>query len=525
MSGPAVDQRLTERELKLLVKDWRTGRATKTLWEAVQDAYVVVLAVAVIGAMIVQVVLNVQSSAAACVTPTCLNARALLPFAGLGAVVALAVAAARLFGPVLASAAEGFWLLDAPVDRSKLLRSRLVAAIVLAGVAGAGAGALVAALTGSATQLTVAWAVATGLASAAIVAFAAAEQGADRTGFTKVAVYLFSALSVGSLIVVVGIAAGWFGLDLGETREFAITLVVAATGALVLVLAGIVAFLRLNRIRRARLTSGGSLAAGMAGAMYALDLGLVRDIVVERNAVERGQVRSRRGRSTGMDALIRRDLARVLRTPTVFLPILVTVVVPYAAVALGFSRFTTLVSALALFGALIPLMGMLRVLTRTSGLARCFPFTPNELRKATMAVSLGVAVVWGLLVTPSMTSLLGSPVDAIPLALVTAAAGVLGAARWVTAKPIDFGAPMLATHAGAMPTGMVTNAIKGFEVVLIITAPLVFGVHWIVSAVLALICYWFVANPIDMESLREQNEAQKRELQEARADRTRQRRG
>ena len=37
-----------------------------------------------------------------------------------------------------------------------------------------------------------------------------------------------------------------------------------ATGAVVLVLAGILAFLRLNRIRRARLTSGGSLAAGMA---------------------------------------------------------------------------------------------------------------------------------------------------------------------------------------------------------------------------------------------------------------------
>lgn len=524
MSGPLADHEADERQLKLLVKDWRTGRATKTLWEAIQDAYVVVLAVAVIGAMVVQVVMNAQSSAAGCVTASCQSARTLLPFAVLGGVVALAVAAARLFGPVLASAAEGFWMLDAPIDRASLLRTRLLSAIILATFVGAGAGALVAALTGSSVQLIVMWAVATGLAAAGIVAFAAAEQGADRTLFTKVAVYLFSAVSVACLVLVVGIAARWFGFDLGEAREAAITIVVAATGAVVLVLAGILAFLRLNRIRRARLTSGGSLAAGMAGAMYALDLGLVRDIVVERNAVERGQVTPKRGRGKGIDAMIRRDFARVLRTPTVFLPVLVSVVVPYALVALGVGRLTPLVSGLVLFGAMIPLLGMLRVLTRTQGLARCFPFTGPELRKASMMVSLGVAVVWGLLVTPAMTGLGSSPVDAIPLAVVTAAAGFLGACRWITAKPIDFGAPMLATQAGAMPTGMFTNAVKGFEVAIIITAPLVFGLHWIVSAILAAICYWVVTNPIDMDSLREQQEAQKKELAEARAERASQRR-
>lgn len=519
MSGPLADHDADERQLKLLVKDWRTGRATKTLWEAIQDAYVVVLAVAVIGAMVVHLVMNAQSTAQGCATTSCLSARTLVPFAVLGGVVALAVAAARLFGPVLASAAEGFWMLDAPINRASLLRSRLVSAILLAALVGAGTGALVGALTGSSVQLIVMWAVSTALAAGGIVAFAAAEQGADRTLFTKVAVYLFTAVSVGCLIVVVGIAAGWFGVDLGESRELVITLVVAVTGALVLVLAGVLAFLRLNRIRRARLTSGGSLAAGMAGAMYALDLGLVRDIVVERNAVERGQVRPRRGHGKGIDAIIRRDLARVLRTPTVFLPVLISVVVPYAGVALGLGRLTPLVSGLALFGAMIPLLGMLRVLTRTQGLARCFPFTGPELRKASMMVALGIAVVWGLLITPSMTGLTGSPVDAIPLAIVTAAAGFLGACRWITAKPIDFGAPMLATQAGAMPTGMFSNAVKGFEVAIIITAPLVFGLHWIISAILVAICYWFVTNPIDMDSLREQQEAQKKELEKARAER------
>lgn len=523
MSGPLVDHDPSERELKLLVKDWRTGRATKTLWEAVQDAYVMVLAIAVIGAMVVQLVVNVQSTASTCTDASCLTARALLPFAVLGAVVALAVGAARLFGPVLASAAEGFWMLDAPINRSSLLRSRLVAAILLAFVAGAGAGALVAAVTGSIMQLVVMWGIATGLAAAGIVAFAAAEQGADRTLFTKIAEYIFTGVSVAALVVVVGIAAGWFDINIGVAREEAITLVISAVGAFVLILAGIVATVRLNHIRRTRLTSGGSLAAGMAGAMYALDLGLVRDIVVERNAVERGQVHSRKGHGIGMDALIRRDLARVLRTPTVFLPVLTSLVVPYATVALGAGAFSPLVSALALFGALIPLQGMLRVLTRTSGLARCFPFTGPELRKAAIVVSVGVSVAWGLLATPAFTSLRPSPIDAIPIAMITAAAGLFGAVRWVTAKPIDFGQPMLATQAGAMPTGMFTNAIKGFEVVIIITAPMVFGLTWIVSAVLAAIVYWFVMGNFDMDALREQQEEQRKEMEKAKAERARQR--
>lgn len=523
MSGPLVDHQPSERGLKLLVKDWRTGRATKTLFEALQDAYVAVLAIAVIGAMVVQLVLTVQSTAATCTEAACFTARGLLPFAVLGAATALAIAAARLFGPVLASAAEGFWLLDAPINRAVLLRSRLVAAILLAFVLGAGAGALVAALTGSVAQLVVLWAVAIGLAAAGAVAFAAAEQGADRTLFTKVLVQLFTAVSVAALIIVVGIAAGWWNLNISVSREETITLVIAGLGAVVLVLAGILAAARLNQIRRSRLTSGGSLAAGMAGAMYAMDLGLIRDIVVERNAIERGQVTYRKGHGVGMDALIRRDLSRVLRTPQVFLPVLISLVVPYAAVALGAGAFSPLISALALFAALIPLQGMLRVLTRTAGLARCFPFTGPELRKAAIVVSVGVAVAWGLLATPAFTSLRPSAIDAIPISLITAAAGLFGAVRWVTAKPIDFGAPMVATQAGAMPTGMVASAVKGFEVVIIITAPMVFGLTWIISAVLAAIVYWLVMGNFDMDALRQQQEEQRKELEKARAEKAKQR--
>ncbi|NNG17977.1 ABC transporter permease [Naumannella sp. ID2617S] len=512
-----------EREIRRLVSDWRSGRATKTLWEAIQDGYVVVLSVLVIGAMLVALVVRAQGAAAGCTEAGCQSARTLLPFAVLAGALALAAAVARLFGPVLASAAEGFWIFDAPLNRARLLRGRLVAGVLLALVVGALAGALVAALTGSSAVLIAAWAVATGLAAAGMVAFAAAEQGLERGWITRTAVLLFTVLAVAALVVVVGIAAGWFGLTLTNDRELLVTVVVAVAGLVLLLVAGAIALRRLNQIRRARLVSGGSLVSGMAGAMYALDLGLARDIVVERRAVERGHVRPRKGGGLGLAALVRRDLQRLLRTPTAFGPVVATMVVPYACVALGFGNFTPMISALALFGALVPLMGTLRVLTRTVGLARCLPFSGPELRQASLVVPGIAALIWAIVTMPALLSLGNAVTDVLPTGLITAIAGLLGATRWTAAKPIDFGQPMLATQAGALPPGMLANLVRGFEVTLLITAPVVFGGHWLIAAVIAAIVFWFVMGNFDMQALQEQQEQQKQELAKAKAERNRRR--
>ncbi len=120
----------TPRELKRLIKDWRSGRATRNVVQAMSDAYVAVFAAVMIGAMVVNVILKAQRTIAQCSSVTCLSARAILPWAAFATTIAMALAASRLFGPVLASAAEGFWLLDAPISRAKLLSSRLVAAVV-----------------------------------------------------------------------------------------------------------------------------------------------------------------------------------------------------------------------------------------------------------------------------------------------------------------------------------------------------------------------------------------------------------
>ena len=72
-----------------------------------------------------------------------------------------------------------------------------------------------------------------------------------------------------------------------------------------------------------------------------------------------------------------------------------TVVVPYAAEALGMGVLTPVFGALALFGATIPLLGGLRVLTRTGGLARCLPFSLSRIKLASIAVPAALAAICG----------------------------------------------------------------------------------------------------------------------------------
>jgi len=512
------------RELKRLIKDWRRGRATKTLGEALHDAYVALIGVLMVGAMVVNVVLKAQRTVSQCDSGSCLSARTVLPWAGFAAAVAVALMVSRLFGPVLASAAEGFWLLDAPISRAKLLGARLVAAVVIAFVGGGVLGALVSALTGSTGLEVLAWTAATALSAAAAVAFAAAEQGVERTRATHVLSYLFGLAGLAALLLVVAVAAGWVRLGLGNEVGVELAAVLSGFAVLVLLASFVLARLRLRQIRRTRLLSGGALVTGISGAFFALDIGLARDIVVERRALERGHVRPRRGQGLGLQALTWREWQRLGRFPQPLLVLAGTVVVPYAADALGMSVLTPLFAALALFGALIPLLGGLRVLTRTGGLARCLPFSLSQIKLASITVPAILAAVWAVLTSAAYRGFgdgaeQRSIVDATLLALASAAAGLLAAVRWTQAKGVDFGAPMVSTQAGALPPGLVFNVFRGFDVAVLVTAPMLLGLSPFWSLVLAGITALLLLNSLDAESLRAKQAEQQKELERQRKQR------
>ncbi|MFL6025286.1 MAG: DUF6297 family protein [Friedmanniella sp.] len=512
------------RALKRLIRDWRRGRATKNLMEAFHDAYVALIGALMIGAMLVNVVLKAQRTVAQCGSVSCLSARTVLPWAGFAAAVAVSLAVSRLFGPVLASAAEGFWLLDAPISRAKLLGARLVAAVAAALVLGAALGALVSALTGSSGAEVLSWTAATGLSAAAAVAFAAAQQGAERTRLTHAFSYLFGLLGIAALLLVVAVAAGWVRLGLSAGLGTELALVLAGFAALVLAASYVLAAVRLKQIRRTRLLSGGALVSGISGAFFALDIGLARDIVVERRAAEKGHVTPRRGKGLGLQALTWREWQRLRRFPQPLLVLAGTIVVPYAADALGMSVLTPLFAALALFAAMIPLLGGLRVLTRTGGLARCLPFSLAQIKLASITVPAILAAVWAVLTTAAYRGFGDGAVDrniidASLMAVATAAAGLLAAVRWTQAKGVDFGAPMIATQAGAIPPGLMTNIFRGFDVAILVTAPMVLGFSPFWSLVIAAIAALILLNSMDAESLRARQAEQRKELEQQRKQR------
>ncbi|WP_203568697.1 DUF6297 family protein [Aestuariimicrobium ganziense] len=520
LHGHEVD----ERQLQLLVKDWRRGRATRNIWQALGDAYVALFSFAVIAAMLISSIARAQALAAECSTEGCTTARGLLPWAMLAGVLGLTLAAARVFGPVLASAAEGFWLMDAPLQRSKMLARRLWAIIVAALVIGALVGALTAALTGGSLMAVGAWALGTGLAAAGITAFAAAEQGAERIWLVRILQAVISLVGLVVLLAVVATASGWISLTVTDALAVELGFAVAGVGLLLCIGAGLIARARLSQIRRARLQSGGSLVAGMQGAMFAMDFGLMRDILVEREAVARGHVRPTRGRSTGLASLIWRDVQRLFRYPRPLVLYFASMVVPYAVQALGLGRLTVPISALVLMAALVPFFTTLRVLSRTRGLARTFPFSTSQLRTAASAVPAILAGIWGVAVTAAFvgvggSSMLGnSPAQAAMWALITAFAGFLAGIRWVSAKSANYNTPMVATSMGAMPPGLMFNLIRGFDMVALMSLPAIVGWSPWISVVLGVIIFSFLRmGGIDQEELKAMQEENKRQAAEARA--------
>jgi len=426
---------------------------------------------------------------------------------------------AALFGPVLASAAEGSWLMDAPISRRRLLRGRLVVPLVASFTIATIATALVGALSGLTWLQVVAWSAAAGLGSAALVAFAASEQPLERTHILKILQTTFAAAALFLLLIVIAVASGWVPVAVVSVAGGAAWLLagVAVLSLVALVVLLRLAISRLEQIRRARLVSGGSLVSGMQGAMFALDFGLVRDILVERQMIAKGHVKPTRGRGLGLMALVWRDVERLKRNPSAFLGLAASLFVPYAADALRMVQLNPIISGLALVAGLVPFLGSLRVLTRTGGLARAFPFKTAQLRTASMAVPAALALIWGLAASPAFIGIARSGadrgvLDGVTAGLITGVAGLLGAVRWVTAKKVNFQTPMMATESGAMPPTLIFNLFRGLDMVALVTAPLIFGLAPYWSLVVAIVVFVFLRGSFNADDLRAEQESAKREL-------------
>lgn len=508
-----------ERQLLLLVKDWRKGRATRRLRDVITDAYVAMFTVVVVAAMIISGLLSAQNQASTCTSDGCVTARKLLPWLVVAGLWVGALAISRIFGPIVASAAEGFWLLDAPLRRSSVLARRMWGMIFAAGGVAAVVAALVTVLVGLPLPTVGAWTAAAAFTTAAWMAFTAAEQGAERTIMVRVAQIVVGGVAVVVLVAVIASASGWLSVGLGGTGSFELAIVVAAAGLVLAILASLIARRRLDNVGRAKLITGGELVSGMQGAAFALDFALMRDILIERRNHLRGHVKPARGHWRGTRALVWRDLQRLVRSPGPLVGFLVSLIVPYALESLGVGSLTPILSALIMVAVMVPFMDSMRVLTRTKGLARLFPMTDSELRTATTIVPASLALIWAIVVTPAFLLNLNGQAASVSVSntlwygVITAAAGLLGAMRWVSAKPANYNMPMVATGAGAVPPGLMFNLIRGIDVAVLVTAPLVLNWPPIVSAIIAMIAFMVLrSGGINQQELMEKSEEQRKEL-------------
>jgi ammonia channel protein AmtB len=135
-----------------------------------------------------------------------------------------------------------------------------------------------------------------------------------------------------------------------------------------------------------------------------------------------------------------------------------------------------------------------------------------------------LVAVWAILTIPAYLGFgdgatQRDPSEAALMAIATAAAGLLGAVRWVQAKGPDFSAPMISSPSGAFPPGLMTNVFRGFDICLIGTAPMLLGFSPLWSLAICAIAALVLLNSMDAEALRAKQAEQQRELDRAKAQR------
>ena len=266
-----------------------------------------------------------------------------------------------------------------------------------------------------------------------------------------------------------------------------------------------------------RLLSGGSLVSGMRGAMFASTSAWPATSSWSGTPSQEAR-RPTPGFGRGVWALVWRDLQRVIRFPKPFVGLVAAMIVPYAVDALGLSMVTAFLSPLALVAALIPFLGSMRVLSRTNGLARTLPFSNAQIRTALMVIPALLALVWFAAALPAVVGIAGGPqrdpAEAIPMTLLMAAAGLLGAVRWQVAKPVDFATPMVATASGAVPPVLLFNLFRGIDIVAVVAAPMLLGMSMVWPAVIALVVFFVLRSGTSLAEMQEQADEQRRVLEE-----------
>lgn len=470
------------KELRRWMRKVRRGKADRTFWQQFEDIYLVIFALAMLGATGGNVILQLNEKSAACTSVSCSWLLDTVPWILMPLLTSWMLRVLLSVGPVSASRATGFWLLSTPVDRAALLRPTYRLVIGTAAVVGAMAAVLGFALfgaawsaVGEAALLTIVLLICTACATVW------AQQAASRTRWAlRIADGLLLVAAVPALLLAFRAGDSAYspnGRDsyvavLSFTEYHPQPLLSSADvrlltlGAVALVVAAFLVVLtaqQLNRLPRQSVVAGGELLAGMAGAAITMDVGLLADVVSGRHWRQVGRLHSRRGRSSHVKAIMHREFLRILRWPRRLIVGFGLLVVPYAVAGTGYDVLVPIAAALAGFIATRPLMDGLRSVSRSTGLVRALGMDLRDLRVAMSLVPALFVILWIALALPA----LGDPATAFAVG-----AGILtGVIRQASAKPPSYAGPLVASPMGAIPPGLFSQPIRGFDLLLLCLVP------------------------------------------------------
>ncbi|WBQ02788.1 DUF6297 family protein [Kribbella sp. CA-293567] len=488
--------------LRKWMRKVRRGKADRTLGQQFEDVYLIIFSVAMLGATGGNVLLNLNDKSAACTSGSCSWLLDTVPYILVPLLVSTMLRVLLSIGPVSASRATAFWLLATPVDRAALLRPSYRLVVVVAAAVGALAAVIGWALFGAAwSTVGEAAVLTTVLLLFTTCATVWAQQTAERSRWAlRIADGLLIAAAVPALLLAfrqpverfTNVAGGFE--DPHEPNFPAANLRLLVVGALALAVAVVLVVLTgrtLGELSRQTAVAGGDLLAGLAGAAITLDVSLLADVVAGRHWRLKGRLKSRRGRGSTGVAMIHREFLRILRWPRRLVIAFALLVVPYAVAGTGYDVLVPIAAGLAGFGAVRPLMDGLRSVCRSAGLVRALGLDLRELRVIMSVVPGGFAALWATLAEPA----LGSPAVAFAVA-----AGMLtGAVRQASARPPTYSGPLVASPMGAIPPGLFSTPIRGFDLLLLCLAPVLLGLGtiWIVTipAIICLILFAVPAKP------------------------------
>ncbi|WP_433167704.1 DUF6297 family protein [Kribbella sp. CA-247076] len=495
----------SSRALRRWMRTTRRRHADRSFWQIFEDVYLILFTLAMAAASGGNVIRHLNTTAAHCTSPACAELTQWMPWILLPLLVATTLRLLLAIGPVSASRAAGFWLLATPVSRSGLLRPSYWTLMAVVSVVGFLTSAIVWALLGSMWSEV---ALAAGIVGALLVCTACvtvwAQQSAGRTRWAlRIADLLLVAAAIPALVLAfqqperltltpayATVESGFVGDVESSIALYNLAVLLVLAGAVVLAVVLVVMTARtLDRLTRTTVIAGGDLLAGLAGAASSLDVSMLADVVASRHWRLQGRVRSRRGRGSRGAALVHREFRRILRWPRRLVIGFGLLIVPYAVAGTGLQVLVPVAAGVAGFIAVRPLLDGLRSVCRSTGLVRALGMELRELRIVMAVVPAGFTTVWCLLALPALAD--GASTFAV-------AAGILsGTVRQASARPPSYAGPLIASPMGAIPPGLFSQPLRGFDLLLLCLAPVLLGLPplWAVAIPTTVLTLMFSIRP------------------------------